>query len=230
MKGKTLICSYGKGIPVEQIFEHLRALYLTNYSSDYVWGVLIDLPDSDLYRIAGDSVIEDRARECLLEIKRECVGDFFCGVRQRRREYEGYRFLCENGARGALEALWRQVKGNGSPIYPIYEAGVLEGVENIYFTRAEKEDSVTVIEPGGLFRLAARLTESDAVFAPTCALKGDFRGDFRYFNGFETLYSARALEKMLFCEASEILPICANEVGFCSINRKYLHLVKGGAL
>ena len=227
MKGKTLICSYGKGIPVERIFEHLRALYLTNYSAQYVWGVIIDLPDSELYRMAGDSLIEDRARECLLEIKKECVGQFFCGVRQRRREYEGYRFSCENGARGALEALWRQVKGNGSSIYPIYESGALEGVENIYFTRAEKGDSVTVIEPGGLFKLAARILGNDAIFVPTCALKGDIS---EHFDGFETLYSSIALDKMLFCEPSAILPDCANDVGFCTIDRKYLRSIKSGVV
>lgn len=230
MKGKTLICSYGKGIPVERIFEHLRALYLTNYSADYVWGALIDLPDSDLYRIAGDSLLEDKAEECLLQIKRECAGQFFCGVRQRRREYEGYRFSCENGAAGALEALWRQARGNGSPICSINESDTLTDVENIYFTRAKKEDNITVIEPGGLFKLASILAGNDAVFAPTYTLKADFKEDAEQFNGFETLYSAAALDKMLFCEPSAILPLCANEVGFCTINRKYLRSVKGGAL
>jgi AraC-like DNA-binding protein len=55
--------------------------------------------------------IEDRVRHCYAMLERVHTNRFFCAVRQRRIGYDERRFSCERGVAGAIETLWRFIKG-----------------------------------------------------------------------------------------------------------------------
>ena len=214
MNNRTLICSYGKNTSVKRIFERLYAMYISNYSEAYVYCALIDLPDGDMYRMAGDILIEEEAKKYLAGLSSKCKGQFFCGIRQRRIGYEKRAYCCENGVAGAIETLWRYVKGKENSLYPTYGLQGLGGVESIYFSACDSEGRISVIEPGGIFRLSALLGESDAVFAAADDTKHKKnQASICSFRESEALYSASALEKMLFSQPTSSIGIGVNGVG-----------------
>ena len=207
MKYNTLVCAYGKNEPVERIFERLYAMYLTNYREDYAYFALIDLPDGDYYRISGDMEIEDRVRHCYAMLERVHANRFFCAVRQRRIGYDERRFSCERGVAGAIETLWRFIKGGKNEVYPSFGEADFSEVDKVYFTAGGGDEisRISIIEPGGIFKLCSRIGENEAIII------GKACKDGHSFVG-EGLYSAAALDKMLFFEPPRLDYLVANDV------------------
>lgn len=205
MKSRTVVCVYGKNEPVEMIMERLNAMYVSNYSESYVYGALIDLPDAISYRTAGDLMLEEKAQELIRVMNARYDGAFFCAIRQRRiRMDKEYRYACEEGAVGALKALWRSVKGKGTEIFPVFSGKVLNGTERVYLSAqvgsvGDKDNGyIDVIEPNGVFGLASLLDEYEAAFAFTGAIESENNGFLT--DKTEALFCADALDKLLSCE------------------------------
>ena len=201
MKSRTVVCVYGKNEPIDRVMQRLRATFLSNYSKSYVYGAIIDLPDAISYRVLGDLKTEERAGELIGLLKNEYGDAFFCAIRQRRicsgREY---RYVCEEGALGAVKTLWRYSKGKSTELFPIFGCGGLGQAERIYFSAevgAESGESIDVIQPNGIFALAELMKENEAVFASAGAIIGKKAGELG--QRAEVLFDARALDKLLGC-------------------------------
>lgn len=201
MKSKTVVCVYGKNENVEITAKRLSVLYTSNYSASYVYGAVIDLPDAISYRIAGDTSTEEKAKRLAEYMCSHYNGEFFCAVRQRRICGNGeLRYACEDGEKGALRALWRYIKGKRTELFPVFGNAVLGGTEKIYISpeslreKRKEGDYIETIEPNGIFALARELNGNEAVFAfagknkPVCENVG-----------FEALFTADALDRMLSC-------------------------------
>ena len=245
MNSKTVVCAYGKNEPIERIFERLHAMYLSNFSRSYVYCALIDLPDAFCYRNAGDGELEEKAERYIKRLENECEGQFFCGIRQRRIEWESRMYKCEFGAAGAMKALWRHICGKENELYPTFGGAVLSEAERVYFSseRGYAGEPITVIEPNGIFKLGSSLTEYDAVFAFAGAMKGakthlpdadipltesiftDTAGilDDRC----EGIYSASTLDRMLFADSSVIRSAVMGSVGLSFFEKSFLKNFRG---
>ncbi len=218
MKSRTVVCVYGKNEPIERVMERLNAMYVSNYSKNYVYGALIDLPDAISYRVSGDQQTEEKAQELVKMLSARYGSAFFCAIRQRRiRSDREYRYACEDGVLGAIKALWRYVKGKGTELFPVFGCGGMNGAERIYFSAEVRKDTgvhnefIDVIEPNGIFRLAAHLRGNEAVFAFTGAFDGDKSGCDE--NKTEVLFSAAALDKLLSCEPVPYKSVTCAHIG-----------------
>lgn len=228
LNSKTLVCAYGMGGSVESVFERLLYMCLSNYSKSYVYGAVLDLPSSVCYREMHDYEIEDKAKRYLDMLKKRVRGSFFCVIRQRRYKPQSeYLYCCEDGAMGALRALWRFVNGKKEELTPINEFELydeqISTAQRIYFSAEdEKNHLFNCIEPNGIFKLAEYAEDSKVVFPvrnESCSLnKPRFKISAAFkrtrqsgFAEIEGLYGAGALD-LLLSEGSDIGAITVDNV------------------
>ena len=90
---------------VDTAFDLLTEMMLSDRREDYLWGVLMDLAPSSLFRTFGDYEIEERVR---YRFDRLCAEYGECGFFAilRGRRYGGRSgFRCEGGIYGAIKVL-----------------------------------------------------------------------------------------------------------------------------
>jgi hypothetical protein len=191
-------------------------MYLSNHSKSYYYGAIIDLQDSVCYRAPTDTAREEMAKKCVDYLNKNGDASFFCAVRQRRYVSlnNGYIYLCEGGAEGALRSLWRYIKGRKNEVFPIYGC-VPKDVERLYFSSYDDEMSEQLsdekryycIEPGGIFSLGEQLNPDCAAYPRSVGYEARAKsGILSSFFGkrrsekrsVEALYSEKVLEKFAF--------------------------------
>ncbi len=92
---------------VDEAFRKILSLAYTEDRERYVWGVLLDLSPSLIFRACGDAAIEERVRRCYSELEAKLpTCDCFALLRGRRYGVDRV-YRCENGLFGALAALSR---------------------------------------------------------------------------------------------------------------------------
>ena len=101
----TLYCGNGE---IDKAFEYLNILYLSNYKSGALYGVVADLQPSVCYSAASDRVLLESAKRNIDTFTMRYGAFFFCAVRgrsydpgNRKRPYPYY--FCKGGAEGALK-------------------------------------------------------------------------------------------------------------------------------
>lgn len=228
LNSKTLVCAYGRDGSVEGVFERLLYMCLSNYSKSYVYGALLDLPSSVCYRQMQDYEIEEKAKKYLAMLKNQVSGSFFCAIRQRRYSPKNkYLYCCEDGAMGALRALWRFVNGKKEELIPIngFELGdeQISAAQRIYFSvQDEKTNLFNCIEPNGIFKLAEHAEDAKVVFPVRCEAYSCNKPRFKLgaafkrtrqseFGEIEGLYGAGALD-LLLSEGADIGAIRSDTV------------------
>lgn len=92
---------------IDRALGRILSLAYTESRERYVWGLLLDLSPSLIFRACGDAVIEERVRRCFLELE-AALSTCACFALLRGRRYGIDRvYRCEGGLRGALSALSR---------------------------------------------------------------------------------------------------------------------------
>ncbi len=90
---------------VDHAFDLLTEMMLSDRREDYLWGVLMDLAPSSLFRTFGDYEIEERVRYRFARLCEEYVDCGFFAILRGRRYGGRNGFRCEGGIYGAIKVL-----------------------------------------------------------------------------------------------------------------------------
>ena len=219
---KTIVCVYGKGNNVSEVFARLSCLHKRSEGKKYIYCAVIDLPDWISYRSSVDFEIEEKAGKFARYYGKKLGYGFFCAVRQRRYSISGKEriYCCEEGSLGAIKSLWRFVCGRRDEFFPVYgnaDDALLRQTERIYYSAvfgesAEQTSFEEIIEQSGIDKLE-RECGSGAVIPCRTATETVADGETVKYEflkktenkrkGLEILFSHAALDKLLSSGISE---------------------------
>ncbi len=132
----TLYCGDGR---IDKAFEYLNILYLSNYRSGALYGVVADLPPSVCYSAVSDRDISESAERNIDILSRRYGAYFFCAVRPRhynvgskKRPYPYYS--CNGSAQEALRDIILYFSGDKGVFLSVYGSTEISDHGMIFFT------------------------------------------------------------------------------------------------
>ena len=187
MKDNVIVIMYCGNGEVDKAFEYLLMLYLSNYRSGNVYGVVLDLPPSVCYNTAGDGEIAEKSERYVSTYTKRYGRSFFCAIRPRRyhvgsKKFPYAYFSCDDGETGALNDVKSFISGNKEVFSSYYgnenfgdcgmiyltAYGVLTGhgtLDNYLFFKNKKHITphmVMLPPPGGIDILRRQFIENGA--------------------------------------------------------------------
>lgn len=104
---------------IEELSQKIEDLYLQNRKANAVFGLLLDLPESDKKTLPGERALHSRAYFCIDRLNHRYGERFFVGIRKRTFSQTQQKYIGADRKRGAIEQLIETIltKRRSVPIY-----------------------------------------------------------------------------------------------------------------